>query len=205
MFPLKWTPNEVMELVQIFEARHQVPDAGALFVWAAWTAESLQYLNEIDRAHELDPPTGGHHRDIIDVAHARWATTTSITALDLCAAGLGQAFCEHHGRHELKLGNFDPDLRLKRDRREQRAQRRGKLPVAALNWVDEACRDPRYKTLRQARDSLTHSRLRRHLVLQRRLSLELETGTIGVRQLVENARDCARDHVAMFLGLLPLL
>lgn len=110
-----------------------------------------------------------------------------------------------YGRHELKLGNFDPDLRLKRDHREQRAQRRGKLPIAALNWVDEACRDPRYKTLRQARDSLTHSRLRRHLALQRRLSLELETGTIGVRQLVENARDCAIEHVATLLGLLPSL
>jgi hypothetical protein len=99
MFTLKWTPNEVIELAQTFEARHQVPDAGALFLWAAWTVESLQYLDEIDLAYELDPPAGGHHCDIIDVAHARWATTTSITALDLCAAGLGQAFFEHQGRH----------------------------------------------------------------------------------------------------------
>jgi hypothetical protein len=33
-----------MELIRPFEVRHQNPASGALFAWAAWTVDSLHYL-----------------------------------------------------------------------------------------------------------------------------------------------------------------
>jgi len=97
MPPFIWT-SEPTELIQSFETRHKNPLAGALFGWAAWAVESLHYLDDIDRAYDTSHKVIGAHRpDVVDVAHARWATGTCITALDLCAAGLGRSFCAHDG------------------------------------------------------------------------------------------------------------
>src|SRR4051794_7528585 len=98
MPPLSWAANNPVELIQSFErSRDQMGEAAALFTWAVWTTESLHYLDDIDRAYDSDPPTEGQSRDVIDVTHARWATGTAATALDLCAAGLGRAFCGQTG------------------------------------------------------------------------------------------------------------
>ncbi len=79
---MNW-PTGPIELIQSFENRHKSPTAGALFSWAAWAVESLHYLDDIDRAYDTSHATiGGHTPDVVDVAHARWATATSITALD---------------------------------------------------------------------------------------------------------------------------
>jgi hypothetical protein len=102
-------PVDPIKLIQHFEARHNSPKAGALFMWAVSTVDCLYYLDDID--HDFDSsrkPLEDHRRDIIDVAHARWATGSSITALDLCAAGLGRSFCANKGIHELDLEDFNP-------------------------------------------------------------------------------------------------
>ena len=103
MPPYNWPVNAI-DLIQKFEARHNSPAASALFFWAVSAVDSLYYLDDIDlefdtsRQHLL-----GHVRDVIDISHAWWATGTSITALDLCAAGLGRVFCGHTGNYELDL------------------------------------------------------------------------------------------------------
>jgi hypothetical protein len=95
-------------IISGFETRHAQPDSGALLAWAVLSVESLHYLADIDQDYEISHHVvGGHSRDIADVAHARWATGTCITSLDLCAAALGRTFCGHKSPRELALSDFD--------------------------------------------------------------------------------------------------
>ncbi len=198
MPPFNWRVDS-MDLIRSFEARHKNPESGALFCWAVWAVDSLHYLDDIDHAYDTSHAIiGGHNPDILDVAHARWATATSITALDLCAAGLGRAFCQQQGKHELDLADFAPNQ-----------DRRKKLPSPARKWVDAVHADPQYKTIKQSRNFLTHSRILRHFEIgpgpPQRLKLELDGTKVGVRQLIEAARDCATRHVSEFIEKLPQL
>ena len=190
-----------MQVVQEFERNHANPQAGALFAWAAWTVESLHYLDDIDRSYDtLRTAIDGHRRDVVDVAHARWATSTCITALDLCAAGLGRSFCGHSGVKEFDLGSFA----LKKPSSRQ-AARRADLPVLALHWVNAVLSDMDYLTIKAARDWLIHSRLNRHLSLSGRLKLQLETTQVDIRHVVLTARDLATQHVSALFIILPNL
>src|SRR5690349_12740359 len=93
-----------MDVIMEFEKRHAKPDSGALLMWAVFSADSLHYLADVDARPEIE---GDHDPDTADIAHARWATGTCITALDLCAAALGRTFCGHKLRRELALSSFD--------------------------------------------------------------------------------------------------
>ena len=198
MPPLPWIAERT-ELIQQFETRHQSPDSAALLSWAAWAVDSLHYLDDIDLAYDTSPETiGDHDPAVVDVAHARWATTTSITAVDLCAAALGRAFCQHENEKELDLEDLKP--------------LRAQLPSLARRWVEDVCAASQYKTIKEARNWLTHSRVPRHFAVNlgaggppQRLQLELPTTTVGVRQLIEDARDFATQHVSALLEMLPRL
>lgn len=208
MPPPKWTTEDRLKLIRSFEARHRAPTAGALITWAALTVDSLNYLDEIDREYESNLPVESQWRGIIDVAHARWAAATAVTALDLCAAGLGRAICRHRGLRELDLEDFAPITRGKPEKIEERKLRRGQLPEPALDWIAAVRRDSRYKMIKRARDGLTHSYKGRRLSAggpPQRLQLKLKEKEIGVREFIEGARDCATRHVSAFLQLLPQL
>jgi hypothetical protein len=194
--------KEPTQVVRAFEQRHSSPNAGALILWAAWSVESLHYLDDVDRA-SLAPPATGHNPDIVDVAHARWATGTCITALDLCTAALGRVMCKHTGTRELAMSDFDPSLRSSK----RRSLLRGSLPALALAWVDAVCSDVEYQDTKEARRCLTHSRLIRHLSVggpgRQRVDLSLPSGRVNVRIVIERARDVATRHVTAFLDDLP--
>lgn len=206
MPPYNW-PVDPVGLIQQFEARHSSPAAGALFLWAVWVVDSLHYLDDLDQAFDRSRvPLAGHSPAVVDVAHARWATSNSITSLDLCAAGLGRAFCAHRGPKELALRNFDPAGSKPKPILKLRA----KLPPVAQQWIDHVLAAPQYKDVKCARDSLTHSKLNRHFVLKtgglpERLTLEFGKKRMPVRSLIELARDLATRHVSDFLQLLPQL
>jgi hypothetical protein len=192
-------------LVQGFEAKHRKPNAGALFMWAIWSVESLHYLDDLDKEYDSSRGTiAGHPGAIIDVAHCRWATGTCITALDLCAAGLGNAFCNHPGPPELSVADFGPRAR-------DGKMLRSRLPLVALQWIDAVRSDRDYERVKDARHWLTHSRVPRHFKLgtgggrPSRLELEIGSMRLGVRQLIELARDVATKHVIQFLKELPNL
>ncbi len=143
MPPFNWRVDPT-ELIKSFEDRHQNPASGALFFWAVWAVDSLHYLDDIDRTYDTTPTTIADHRpDVVDVAHARWATATSITALDLCAAGLGRAFCQHQRKNDLALKKFAPNT-------PSNQARRAKLPPTARKWVDAVHADPQYKTIKRS-------------------------------------------------------
>jgi hypothetical protein len=193
MPPYNWQIDP-LPLIQQFEDRHHNPTAGALFAWAVWTLDSLHYLDDLDRFFDASPiPMAGHRPDVVDVAHARWATNTSITSLDLCAAGLGRVFCGHMGPRELDIQEFFSN-----------ATRRGLLPQVAQQWLGGISTDPQYRTVKSVRNSLTHSRLNRHFSMPyQRLRLEVDAIQLPVRNIVEIARDLAIHHVSDFIQLLP--
>jgi hypothetical protein len=203
MPPLCW-PADPVKTVQEFETRRQAPTAGALLAWAAWTVDGLRYLDDIDRGYDATRISVGSHRpDIVDVAHARWATGTCITALDLCAAGLARAFCGHNASREIDMGELAPTARAS-------AARRALLPQLARSWVDAVHADHGYTVVKEARDWLTHSRVRRHFSIGGgapvpRLDLETASKRLSVRQLVHNSVEVAERHVVALFGHLPSL
>ena len=75
-------------------------------------------------------------RDIADVAHARWATGTCITSLDLCAAALGRTFCGHKSSRELALPDFDTSKSSKKAPKLLAA-----LPRPARDWMRDLLSD----------------------------------------------------------------
>lgn len=197
MPPYKWVFDPI-SLIQQFENQHSNPNAGALFAWAVSTVDSLYYLDDLDRNFDISGiPIARHRPDVVDVAHARWATSTAITSLDLCAAGLGRTFCGHIGQHELDIADIN-------------VTRRAQLPLDAQQWLDDVRADSQYNDVKSARDWLIHSRLKRHFFLSvgsspQRINLEINSVQLPVRDLVELARDLATRHVSAFISILPNL
>jgi hypothetical protein len=192
-------PHDPVEIIQSFDARHGVPAAGSLLLFAVWTVDSLYYLEDLDRADDLSQPTiRGHRPDVVDVAHARWATGGCATALDLGAAGLGRALAGHTGQNELDLASLRPNGKHR--------QLRARLPATAIGWVDTVLADPDYHEIRDARNLLTHAKLLRHFSLPRqRLRLDVGRRRIDVPTLVQQARDVATRNVTTLVSLLPQL
>lgn len=194
-----------IEVIQAFESRRNGRGpVGALALWATWAVESLYYLDDLDQAHTSNPQSeAGHHPHVIDIAHVRWATGTSITSLDLCAAVLGREYCGLTNSNELDLRDFDLA-----GRRNVITQRHALLPAQALAWVDGALSDTRYTEIQGARNPLTHSRLIRKFVLSnpRTDFVVTATGTtFAARDLVVLAKELARDQVSAFLEVLDRL
>jgi hypothetical protein len=199
-------PNGPMQVISQFETRHQNPEAGALLLFAVWAVDSLYYLGDLDRA--LDPSQAtvdGHSADVVDVAHARWAVTTCITALDLCAAALGRALCGHRNKRELALGEFDLERDL--ERKQQRATRlRANLQQQAQRWIDDVLADPGYREIKAVRNALTHARVARHFTLPRqRIRLTLDHNQLDVPTIIDSAKRVGSKHVSELLAILPQL
>jgi hypothetical protein len=213
MPPMDW-PFDGNQIIREFEARHPDPEAGALFSFALAGIDSLYYLDDLDENYDRSrQAVDGYPHDVIDVAHCRWATGTCITTLDLCAAGLGRVFCGNCGPRELSIAHFDIEsCRHDASRLERCNKRRSRLPVGVLNWVDAVLGDPDYIKVKEARNSLTHARLRRHRNfplakgIPDRLELQItEKERLGPRAIVRLARDVAAKHVVAFGYLLPNL
>jgi len=195
---------EQTDIVNAFEQRHRNGEAGALLMWSLASVDALWYLDDIDLALEGGtPPAGGHPRDVVDIAHARWATGTCITCLDLCAAALGRVYCKaKENNHELDLANLDPS-RTKNPNNV--AKLRSAIRPAALQWVDGVLNDAKYSRISECRRALTHDRLPRNIFLHRRIELKLNTGKASIRSIVQDARDVATNHVGALLNVLPAL
>jgi hypothetical protein len=204
--PLHAWQTEPNEIIRAFEIRFKNPEAGALIAWSVYTVESLYYLDDLDSEFDNTRLSVADHRpDVIDVAHARWATTSCITSLDLCAAALGRAFCGNMGDREYDLGYFNQQGRSSIS--SNVIKRRIQLPPNARKWLDDVFSDPDYEVMKLARDWLTHSRVKRHFELTigsspQRLKLGLSTGQIPIRDIIELTRDLATKHVAEFLNIL---
>jgi hypothetical protein len=201
-------PFPYSQLVLDFQKRHDSSEAGALLNWAASCVESLHYLCDLDAAHTATRGGNGtHHSDLIDVTHARWATGTSMSALDLCAAGLGRIFCGTSGDFELGISSFKTAVPPKK-----KMAPRDKLPAAALAWVDAILADQDFLNLKLARNALTHGRLPRNLypsigssAPDPRLDLKVGARRVPVDSLIILSRDLATSHVTKLFALISTL
>ncbi|SRR6266446_3627396 len=143
MPPLNW-PLNTGEVIQQFEARHGDPELGGLLFFAVAGVNSLYYLDDLDKNYDCSREAiRGHPHDVIDVAHCRWATGTCITVLDLCAASLGRAFCNHHEDRELSIADFGPKAR-------HSESLRARLPATALKWIDAVRSDLDYQKIQES-------------------------------------------------------
>jgi hypothetical protein len=202
MPPMSW-PIDPFKEVQAFEARHNSPESGALLAWAVWCVDSLFYLDDIDRLYDatLSSPHG-HQLHVVDVAHGRWATSTCITSLDLCAAALARLYSNTRSAYEESLSRFGPYNANSSPAR--MTNLRAQIGQAALAWMDTVFADSRYATLRSARNSLIHSRTGRHFG-HGRLKLGDVSSSVGIRDLVILSRDLASEHVASLIVQLKSL
>jgi hypothetical protein len=197
--------SEAMPLIQAFEKQFADPESGALLLWAVLTVDSLHYLSDIDaRFGESHKVPGGHNPDIVDVSHVRWATGSCITSLDLCAAALGRTFCNRKGAREFALPDFDAG------KNKEAAKLLVALPTTASAWIRDVLADSRYKEVREARNWLTHARVRRHFTLSaggppQRLRISVGDVTQEAREIVVGARDLAAEWVSKLISLLPTL
>lgn len=130
-------------------------DGGALLGWAIWAVESLEYLDVLDDdAFGANRDLRGCHPDVVDIAHCRWASSTAITSLDLCAAALQAFYCP--GRRAWSMRSVTAGNRGAEGQRNN-------LPQAAIRWIDTTVVDANYKVLLEARNPFTHHRHKRTL------------------------------------------
>jgi hypothetical protein len=203
--PIAFWRRDPITVLQGFESRRQGRGStGALILWAVWATESLYYLDDLDSTYSTKSGQQiTHHPHVIDIAHVRWGTSTSITALDLCAAALGRDCCNWTKATEPDLRDFDSSSRKK-----GASALRGTLPPVATNWIDAVLADNRYKEIQGARNPLIHSRLIRNLSMgdPRTTFVITDTGNkYAARDLVTLAKDLATDKVSDFLDVVNIL
>ena len=143
----------------------------------------------------------GHHPDVVDMAHVRWAAGTAVTAIDLCAAALARLHCGTTSSREGSISDFRPDPRNQR--------RRVALPPAALDWLDSVLADASYGAIKLARDPMTHGKLIRTLQIgvtppgpheQRTLfPVAVSPQGMAARDVILLAVDVGVRHVASFV------
>ncbi len=172
-------------------------EVDGLLLFAAGAADSLSYLADLDeRAFGPEGHLHGHNAGVVDLAHARWATSTSLTAVDLSAAALGRLFLGARGRGgEYDLGDFDTAT----------IERLRAVNPWAATWIGEVLDDARYAVLKDARDALVHRRLTRTVKLKGRVDLHLKSGEVEVRSLILTARVFAAERVGEVLDEIPRL
>jgi hypothetical protein len=175
-------------------------------VWAAWAVDALHYLADLDAdIFNGSRVLGGHHVDTVEIAHARWAAGTAMTALDLCAATIGAL---HLPRSQRAYDILDLD----------QAKRRASLCKACTAWLDGVISDPDYSLLKDIRNPLTHSTMPRILAIGgaapapepepdlrtsrtrfKVTSASAPLGMIQTQELIERGREVSGRHVLALL------
>ena len=173
--------------------------AAGLLAAAAWIVDGMHYLHDLDGHLAVDPTASvlGYDTATVDLAHARWATTDAIAALDLCAAVLGRILTEEFPRNdgrELDLSHAARNLTLRRHE-------------GANAWLDDVTRDPYYMTACELRSA----GIRR--VVRRNVGVAVGAGTVrsagsndnyelqvDVDELLAEIRDFATRHVQSFVA-----
>lgn len=175
----------------------------AHYRWAHDAVEGLRWLVHVDdQAFGGDRgPIADFSADAIDTAHVRWAASTAITALDLCATALAARY----GLYNLfdpKAFAFDRDYKVLAE-----------LPLTSdeRTWLETVKADPDYEIVRQARHPLTHRLLVRTAFVRmqpptghaERCAFELVRGQPvadrpNARDLTLKAYSVADQHVKAF-------
>jgi hypothetical protein len=197
MPPHRWATSQADAMNMIVPRDMQA----AHFVWWAGNAtNSLHYLADVAAtvAPADEPYPLGHGWQVAALAHARWATGTAVTAIDLCAATLGR----------LHTSDYPKPSRHEMDFRDARKHSNLKNLPRAVTWMDAVDDDSNYQLVLDARHALTHQQLRTTHggtvgpsgVTTYRTLLDLRrTGkTVGTDDLLRASIDAATRHVEAF-------
>jgi hypothetical protein len=164
--------------------------------WALDAVEGLRWLVHVDDWAFAGAGESLRDRDprVIDVAHVRWATTTAVTAIDLCVAEVAVRYCGE----PFWTGRM-PSFTTVRERLTDPS------PSAASAWLDGVENDREYHLLRRgARDPLVHRFLvRTALIGPGRTPFEFDRAAPpqhrpDARELILLALDVADRHVREF-------
>jgi hypothetical protein len=141
MAPYEWSQDPVAAAHRLSSAN---ADAQARLTFAVECVNGLHYLVDLDE--HLVPTDAAtqvlsHNWQVVDMAHVRWAASSAITALNLCAAALGRLYCEIRGNKK--------DLTVQSDALDA-------VPGKPSNWITAVRCDDHYIGLRELRDALTH-------------------------------------------------
>jgi hypothetical protein len=187
-------PKDPVEVVIEYGRRSAAPgiraEPEALIMWAAWTVDSLYYLEEIVEADRTGPDFYAPHNPATKaIAHLRWAAGSSLTAIDLCAAAIAREL-------KIKTGSKEFDARLL-DRH------RGNLTAPFITWFDNLITDGDYGIVLQARHPSTHGRLIRHFEMSNpSIWIDIDGTRFTTDDLIRVARSFATRHVESFLGII---
>jgi len=217
-------PYDMQPWLTKLQASPQVATSasGGLMMWAVFRVASIHYAADRDDVTFTQSPPDllRHHPDVVDISHVSWVTGQAFTAVDLCAATLGRLYLPGR-RAEASLSQFRP-WAGKSSSAKPVHRARARLSPAARAWVRAVWVDQRYKELRAARHSLTHSTLPRALVRpippghagrtsfriwgtagpQAGLATLMARQPVPARDLIERARDVATFHVEAFVDRL---
>jgi hypothetical protein len=186
------------------------PEDGAMITWAVWAVDGLHHLLDLDdRIFGVTPrELHGFTEEAVDLAHARWASASAITALDLCATTLGRRRIGAKGT-EYSLRDFD---KRRSKSKKVAVQRIGQLEPQEQSWVKAATSDQDYATALKARNPLIHGRLKRTLYgsmvppgpHEDRTGFPVGPGgaIVDSRPLIELCASVAARHVESFLRMI---
>jgi hypothetical protein len=175
--------------------------------WARQSVDALWWLAEVDDwAFSANRENiGEHDPDTIDIAHARWATGTAKTAIDLCVAdaAVGNNVIGFWG-DALDEFAHPPVAKTLHDKH------KAKLPPEVALWLSELLADPAYGDLEAARHAFTHRMTGRTATIRTRqpeghqdresfaVRIRSIHGRPDARALVLFSRDVATRHVETY-------
>jgi hypothetical protein len=213
-------PPTTQSAVELLSSRNT--NASSCLLWAISAVDALAYLDDLDLA--LDEGTRlvtGHDALVVDVAHARWAAGTAITALDLCAAAIGFLYLppRRRGRY-YDMGNIlaAMDKAINAAATSGLSSRGPGWPPrqGVRPWIVDLTGDPSaavpidddYALIRAVRDPLTHRTLARRIgirvgsgpnrVDRTMLEVDGQPDPIPVHVIVDTATRLAARHVRRF-------
>lgn len=203
------TPVDPTPALVEFEKRHQNGEAGALLGAGAAAVAALQYLVHIDKAFEARQFCPAvHDPAVIDMAHALWATSTCISAIDRCAAAMARALCGYRGGREVDANELWSD----RSARGHKVPFRQQLSTSVVDWIEGVRDDAEYDSVRAVRDRLVHSRIPRHFTMvigssgpPDRIQLDFGSKRVSVAEVVSKSFEVADRHVSLLFDRLPQL
>ena len=159
---------------------------------ATFVVEGLHYNVDVQAQIPLAHGSLGYSNGQVELAHARWAVTDSIAAVDLCAAALGRLLTDRYPR---------PNTGREMDFAD--AVERLSTHATAGPWISEVEADDDYELVWAFRQSAVHRLMHRHATVGREVRTSWSAGLEGpkheVRALPVLARDVATRHVESFL------
>ncbi len=181
-------------------ATHLTEEGGALSCAAVWSVHHLSYLARLDEVAPLVSTfVPAWSLQVIDYAHGHWAAVTAFTAIDRCAAALGQLLPPKDWGRTYSLSDLNP-------RKAEKVRPLADFPLLD-RWASSANADPEYHLVAGYRHPMVHRSIGATAELDGSTRSELRVKIDGketrtrANDLVNRANRLAKCWVGRFLEL----